>query len=233
MRYWLILLLGAAGLAPSSLLAAELLVIRSDVAELKAGAVIQSTNAVKLPAGSRVMLVAADGRTIRLAGPFAGPPEPGAESAPSSDRRLLESLRKLFAPADDERMAIGASRGPASDVWRIEVLHEGIYCVPENQAPVLSRATAADDALVEVEQPNGGPRTSVRFPPGQRIVPWPQELPVVDQARYRLRSARDSESSAIVLRLVPAALASDVHRAAWMADNGCTEQARRLMERMQ
>lgn len=58
-------------------------------------------------------------------------------------------------------------------------------------------------------------------------IPWPEKVPVVDGDSYVAKIGR--KSAKFVLHQVPDGLASDAHRAVWMAENGCADQARKLI----
>jgi hypothetical protein len=76
---------------------------------------------------------------------------------------------------------------------------------------------------------SGEGAATVAWAEGSDTAPWPAALPVVSGEKYLVRMPNRSLPNVVQLREVPADLASDAYRAVWMSENGCVEQARRLL----
>ncbi len=75
--------------APS--ISADLVVLESNVAGISAGSVIAESEQVRLEAGARLVMIAADGSTKSVRGPYSGPIGRGTANAPGALQRLTEA----------------------------------------------------------------------------------------------------------------------------------------------
>ena len=58
---------------------------------------------------------------------------------------------------------------------------------------------------------------------------WPKELTLSDGATYVARFWSEDNGEQLVTVLMPN-LGTDAHRAAWMAEHGCTRQALKVLD---
>lgn len=213
---------------------ADLVVVSSSDPSLPPGTVVTETQPVTLAEGDRATLVAADGKTIRLSGPYAGIPGGARTSAQGDDGGLVEQLSRLLEGRARPTPALGAVRklgdadAPASP-WDIAVARPGTWCVAEGVPVMIAHRRARADDTLRVTIEASGTETDVRWPRGARRVPWPDSVPIDDGATYGLRLLATDTYAFVRLTLVPADLPTDAHRAAWMADRGCRDQAVRLL----
>jgi hypothetical protein len=224
----LLLLMVFAGAAPASR-AGELVVIASTDPAVQSGSIVDGNRSLRVVAEASVVLISSTGKRIELAGPYSGVPE---ASAPKSGSRLVQSLSQLINKHahTPERLAAFRSadkRAPAArpDIWGVDIARAGTYCLRADQAVMLWWDAARASALVSL---SGGPgearEVRIRWPNGQRHLAWPQALELADGAHYLVRfRASDAGLALITLQMPP--LATDVERAAWMAEHGCTRQA--------
>ena len=96
----------ACGLPPATALASNLIVLETRGSGYKVGQAIPSDGAVKLGENERLILIASDGRTVALRGPFSGPPIKAA--AGQSDPKL--ALAALIATRSARASVVGVSR---------------------------------------------------------------------------------------------------------------------------
>jgi hypothetical protein len=219
--------LGAA-LAPAA--AKELVVTASTGATLKVGQVIDGDAVLSLPGGASVALIGADGKSIALKGPYNGKPGQGG----GDDRALVSKLAQLLGTRQAEADSVGAVRGgnshaAPSQAWVVDVEASGTVCVPSGAAPVLWRGDAANPMHMTLRRASGEGSASVSWSEGAATMPWPSDLPVVDQEKYLIRRPNRSLPNVVLLRQVPANLTNDARRAVWMDENGCQDQALRLL----
>jgi hypothetical protein len=98
----------AAACAASTVFAADLVVIDSNVATLPIGSTAPEAQAVVLSSGQSLTLIGADGSTLVVAGPYSGPLGLGASAAPGALSRLAKSR-------ESSTHVVGAIRAPSWD----------------------------------------------------------------------------------------------------------------------
>jgi hypothetical protein len=248
MRIWTVTAIAFSFLlAAQAAFAGQVVVVDSSMPALAPGKVIDADSSITLPAGARVTVVGDDGRMQTLKGPFSG--AVGARSGAGGNPAVVDTLSRLFSsPA--ETAALGTFRGAepqlggfrgagsagggadAPELWAINVQRAGEQCVPAaGGLPTLWRPDAVREATVVVQRLPDGPGGLVRFAAGSQSVPWPAGVALQD-GDYTLRDSADAWASTVSLRVVPAELEDDVRRVVWMADHGCSRQAKALLANM-
>lgn len=212
-------------------LAADIVVVASNAPALPAGQVVDSAAPLDLTAGQRVTFIAGGGKSLTRSGPYKGAAWDGAAPA---DKAFLHSLAKLASGRGKGGTTLGAVRGSAQkdeagNVWAVNVGRAGDHCVAPGTPVVLWRAAPdrAGTLLLSGMKEEG--KASVEWPAGMATAAWPQDVKLVDGAVYLARMDASPTAKRLVIRMVPANLASDAHRAVWMGDAGCTAQARLLL----
>jgi hypothetical protein len=89
-------------------MAADMVIIDSNVAALPIGSTAPEAKSVALSAGQSVTLIAPDGSTLVVAGPYSGPLGRGAADAPGALSRLSKSR-------ESSTHVVGAIRAPSWD----------------------------------------------------------------------------------------------------------------------
>jgi len=214
--------------------AAPLLVTSSDNSDIQAGDIVDSKTIVRLESGARLTLIDSDGASISLEGPYDGTPvEDGADI--SEDRTVLDSLGKLFAGGEGANtIKKGATRGASArsstiGVWQIDTGSQGDVCVPTGGAITLWRENVDKASVLTLRHKESGKSANVDWPAGVAGLNWPTALPIEDGANYLLRLKGVLIARKRTLHLVPDNLPTELHRAAWMVENGCESQARSLL----
>ncbi|MDG5494868.1 hypothetical protein [Niveispirillum sp. BGYR6] len=221
----LALLLTAATALPAA--AAELVVVESSAPALAPGQVLDSEAALSLPAGSRLVLVSADGATINLQGPFSGKPGNGAGG---SSGGVTQSLASLLSARDSDTASLGAVRAassaqPLPRPWLVDASQSGHGCLQPGAAPVLWRAATAATDLTLAPADRAWTATTP-WPAGAQDLALPADVPFADGATYLFDM--DGKSSAVTLHVAPEAVKGDRMLAAWMLAKGCERQAQAL-----
>jgi hypothetical protein len=228
---WLLSLL--AGLTQSPAAAEPLIVLKSNADNWRAGTMIDGATVLTLAEGQQLIVLSESGKEMTIAGPYSAAPLP-AKLAPSG-QSLLDSLSPLFTGTSKDETVIGAFRAPDEDretlAWTIDaaVLAERsrIVCRDGDEILRLGRPEDVGSTTVLLERLGSALRAEIIFSGDASAVPWPDVVPTDDRIRYRLTT--HNEASEFAIALLPAGLPTPAHRAAWMADHGCSLQARRLI----
>jgi hypothetical protein len=85
--------------------AADFVILESNVAGIAPGSVVAENEQIRLDQGARLVMIAADGATRAVAGPYSGPIGRAAANAPGALQRLTESQ-------PDTDHVVGAIRAP-------------------------------------------------------------------------------------------------------------------------
>ncbi len=154
----------------------------------------------------------------------------------------MGSLSRLVGGPSAASGALAVMRGSRgadpADAWAVDLVRSVNVCVRAGATPVLRRKKSRMARTLSVKALPDGAEKSVEWPAGSDRIGWPEGLALTDGGRYLARvstrkslagmSGRATETTLVVHRL-PAGLATDAHRAAWMAENGCIGQARALL----
>lgn len=217
-------------------LAAQFFVAASTAPGLARGAIIDGDEPLSLPEGARVTLIAPDGKTVTLDGPFHGPPGGGAGIG---DRELFAALSDLVSSQNASIASLGGTRGgPESvpeDPFAVVLGASGSHCVPAGQPLRLWRENTKRPSLLTIRPGNGTVQDTIEalWPEGAATMPWPEDLAPAEGVTYLIRLDSDVSTTKVVLHRVPADLPSSAHRIAWMAEHGCARQALRLLEKLE
>lgn len=222
-----------AGLTVSQAAAEPLIVLKSNADNWRVGTMIDGATILNLVEGQELTVFSESGKVMTIAGPYSAAPLP-IKLAPNG-KSLLDSLIPLFTGASKDETVIGAFRTPDEDketlAWTIDaaVLAEKsrIVCRDADETLSVGRPKGAESAIALLERVGTSSHAEIVFSGDAAAVPWPDILPAEDSIRYRLTTRGDPAEFAIAL--LPAGLPTPAHRAAWMADNGCRLQARRLI----
>ncbi len=215
--------------------AVELVVISSSAPGLKPGQIVNSGEPLQIPSGATVTLVSNSGRMISLKGPHTGPS--GFISGPTGDTRLISSLSGLLSGSAKDTASLGTMRAvglppPPTDPWVLDVGKSGDHCVPAKGPVTLWRAKSTGKKIFSLKNLSDRTQSRTAWPAGASTLKWPQNVRLKDGGRYLARFKRSRAARKFILHLVPDHLPSDAHKAAWMAEKGCGNQAKRLLSRL-
>jgi len=206
--------------------AAEAVVVEASGIALAPGTSLDGAAPLTLAVGQSVTLVTADGRTIKLSGPFGGPPVPGGEPAPGS---VSASLTGLFASRAADTSSVGALRGrdrqpPVPEPWVVDVDHGGDRCIAEDIPVVFwRRKTLAADGVMTVSPADRSWSARAVWPAGTSRLGMPPALALTSSHAYAVQL--DGAEVAITIHRIPRTVRTDAARAAWMLTVGCEAQA--------
>ena len=211
--------------------AREFVILDSTVPELASGRFLDGTKPLVLAVGGRVTLMAGDGTVATLQRPFSGIPDDGVSAA--DGRGVLAALARLIlgtpAPPRVVSFTRGGPGGGPPEVWAVDVLRTGTYCAVEGTVPRLWRRNRANAESVEMKALPEGAEVAFAWPAGAETVGWPEGLTLKDKGEYLVERDTSPTAAWVTMRVVPADLPNKGRRVAWMADAGCTRQARQLL----
>lgn len=213
-------------------MAARMIVIDARAGSLKPGMSVESTSALTLKEGERVTLIAPDGKTVALRGPFSGPPATRAGAAANP----RQALAALVSTRNSRASSIGAVRAGAgavklSDPWLIDISRPGPRCLREGMAPIWWRPDATASQPFVVFPIDRSWRADFIWSPGQSQLQAPRLQKLEGQTMFIVRS--DGQELAVGLNIIPKDIEDDLIVASWMLEKGCIPQADALLARLQ
>ena len=225
------LVLLALALGAHGALAGQLVVVDSTAPGFVSGQVLDGSEPVELAAGTRITVIAEDGTVKTEEGPFSGRLE--SSGSAKGGRSVVGSLSRLIGGGSAASKTIGAMRASPRreppDPWAVDVFRPGIHCAIEGTVPRLWRHNPARAMTLVMKTLPYGAKVATDWPAGVAAIDWPEGLALEDGVAYLARKAKGMTATRVTLRLVPADLPSAAHRVAWMADAGCTRQAKALL----
>lgn len=229
-----------------AVLAEDLVVIESEKApELGLGAMIADGKSIDLPAGAKVVLVGASGKTVSLAGPYSGTPSAGT---PKGNSKLVMALASLVQGKSEETGFVGATRRlpwrtklvkTEADVLALDAELKETQCViepdPKQVVMLLDPAKDGRAEKVTVMSVETGAAAELKWPAKVMAMKWPSSLPFEDGNTYLIdipqqADPRQSSLSQFTVKVLPKTAANSVVRATQLIEAGCMEQARLMVE---
>jgi len=215
-------------------ISADLLVLDADAESgLDAGAIIDGRNLLDLPSGSEVVLLAADGKILRLSGPLDGPPmtEPAGGAAVDPERlrilsRLIQDRRSEAGVGGPVRSGEVTSALP--NPWAVNVHRDGPACARPDRI-IFWRVDAQARGRLTIDMNAGGKKARLPWLGGQALLPVPASI-FSDGRTYRIDL--DGESSELTVHIPQIAGNSAIDWAVWMAQVGCKVQALAMIDAM-
>ena len=218
-------LLGAAAVAAlgcglASGARAEAVVVASSAPGYVQGQLVADGQAVRLPDGANATLLFANGRLLRLRGPYDGIPGEMADSAASA----------RAGPVDDRFMQsdLGAARALGNPLeaaleraLAIDPSVPGVQCVRAGSPPTLRRPAESGLDGMLLQDTAAGKRAAVSWS-GTGSAPWPQSLPLADGADIAALRPDGTPIGTLHVRLVDATAGAAL--AVGMASAGCAGQ---------
>ena len=220
----------------------ELVVLETTAGHYDAGDIILTGAGIRLNPNESVVLMSASGKLVELTGPFSGLPEGKAPD----QFDLRGALHQLVRADFDEPVRMGAVRGATTDPeelqptslpldsrispWPVHIGIPGAQCVVEDHRVSYWREAPIAPMELSIQLLSDGRDVTVPWSAETHELAWPQELPLVDGETYLLRPGNTLRSTSIRIVTIPARVKqTDRTAAAWLAANGCVQQARILM----
>jgi len=237
---WVVLGLTALLCSVGMAVAGQMVVLNSTKAGLVSGAIIDGEKPLELKQGERLQLVDQGGTVHDLFGPYNAVPSKG--QAAGEDQGFLTALSSLTKGGGTETQALGAFRkapsfgGPPPQAQaimsQIVIQKSGVSCVKAALHPKLVLPVSPSAKPLHVILKGKGKSTAVEWKEGTVEHAWPEQMPLMDNARYTLELSEKvdgMDKMQVTVHLIPENMASIAHTAVWMADRKCMDQARRLI----
>lgn len=217
------------GAGTSGAVAGQVVILSSTTAEYSPGSIVDGTSTVSLPGGGLLMFNDATGATRTLTGPYTGTIEQSSDGG-AQGAGVLASLSRLVVSRAEEQAKLGAIRALPSNLARevnvVSVARSAVQCAANGEPVRLWRPeTLRGDSRITMTDIETGAASEVLWQGTDASLYWPEDLPIRDGGRYRLKLDLAPRPVEITLRLVPVAIDAPAVTAAWMADAGCRRQA--------
>ena len=226
MRRTLLPAIACALLAAGAASAEPLTVVEARGIGLQPGSTIDSAKPLLLKQGQHVTLISNTGATLAIDGPYNAPP-----SAGGSGKSLGATLAALGTERNARTGEAGVTRGAKTAVlpepWLFDVTHSGNVCLQEQTQPTFWRPDAKTAVSLVVMPVDRSWKSQANWPSGMDRVQVTTDVPMHGGAAYVVNYA--GTEYALAVNTVPASLANDDMRAAWMMQKGCEAQAEALL----
>jgi hypothetical protein len=221
-----LLALTAALLAAGTAHAANLIVVEARGIALKPGTQVDDSKPLSLKQGQHVTLISTAGATLSIDGPYNAPP-----SAGGSGRSLGTTLAALGTEHNARTGEAGVTRGGTfntlPDPWLVDVTRSGNVCLREGTQPVFWRPDAKTPVVLTVMPVDRSWKSKGDWAAGSSRITVTTDVPMHGGAAYVVNYG--GSDYALAVATVPAGLANDSMRAAWMVQKGCDAQADALV----
>jgi hypothetical protein len=224
-RAWAVLVVGTALLGAQAS-AAELVVVEARGLTLKPGQVVDDGQRLTLQKGDEITLVDESGAVIKLRGPYDAAPNAGSGSGVDISNALA------VLSTGGSQSAMGVVRAKVENVtlpdpWVIDVTHSGKACVRPGTSVVFWRQQSAGAAKLRITPVDRTWRAESEWPAGTSELAAPAMFPFTDRQTYVFDLG--GQTATVTLVHVPASLATDRMRAAWMLQKNCLNQTKALV----
>jgi hypothetical protein len=210
----------------------ELVVVDAKGIDLAPGAKVDGTKVLQLAAGARVTLIAADGRTVKLRGPYEEAPAPAAGQTAS----MGDALKNLMNQRGAGTAQLGVVRAAGDAVelpepWLVDIARSGARCLPAEGTAVLWGPRFAEAADLAIAPADRSWRARGQWPAGAERLALSARIPLADGGSYVFEVGGNPAN--VTFHRLPAGFADPVLQAAWMIEKGCEDQARALAREAQ
>jgi len=211
--------------------AADLVVVEARGIALKPGDMIDDTKPFVLREGQHVTLIAVNGSTVKLDGPYDKTAAAGEEGGDASMSVALNALMTQSAARTEAGVVrAGLTHVALPEPWLMNVSRNGNVCLRQGERPVFWRETLRGKGDLSVIPGDNSWKAQATWPAGEAELVVHGTMPVEGGGTYRV--TLDGNEADITVNIIPAELRSDAMRAAWMAHVGCEAQAEALVKAM-
>ncbi|MDQ5908553.1 MAG: hypothetical protein QG599_644 [Pseudomonadota bacterium] len=219
------LLLSGASLAQ----AGQWLVIDAEGTTLTPGTLLTEQQKVALSEGARLTLLAENGETLKLDGPYSG--VPGQKSAAGSDGKNLAAIASLLQGHSKPTTTLGVLRSGSrrtAPPGAVDVDRPGKQCLSRDPV-VLWRGNATTQESMTLMDASGKMLANLPWPMGEAELTVPADY-FQDGQSYQIQHG--SRQASWQVRKASQSMDNLVATAAWMADSGCQAQALAVLQEL-
>ena len=206
--------------------AENLIVVEARGIGVKPGTSVDSTKPLVLKQGQHVTLISTSGATLTIDGPYDKPPSAGGQGR-SVGATLAGLATERTARTGEAGVTRGTTFNALPDAWLVDVTHSGSVCLQENHEPVFWRPDPASASSLLVMPADHSWKSQAVWPAGMDRLKVTTDVPVHGGASYVIKF--NGSDYSLSVNTIPASLANDSMRAAWMLDKGCEAQAEALL----
>jgi hypothetical protein len=212
--------------------AGQLVVVSdSDAIGFKRGTVLDDGATIKVPAGSRLVLIDSGGHGVTIRGPFDGGVHAATPAAPE-DRSVLTAVQNILE--GPTRNSVGAVRDAGDDVHPadaryVDLTRSGTDCVAQDRPIELWRPPPDKRTTLFLTRLSTGEHAEVDWPSGTATMTWPSDVRAVDGEAYQVSLQGTLNKSRVVLRFVTYG-SSSIETAKRLADLDCRGQAVTMLQ---
>jgi hypothetical protein len=231
-------LLAVLAMSAAAAAKADLLIVSSDVAALKAGSQLSDADRLDLPAGVKVRVLLPSGKTQLLTGPVSG-----FVRDITKGERMAEGIwskaKDLFETGGIDQSKMGAVRSfkpppkPVSSAfaWNmVPASASGPVCVEKGAKILIERADGDKSPDLIVVDAGANTRATVAFSDGTRQADWPAGVALKPDATYQLVPS-GGRLRQITLRLVDKAMTDEKSALQALLERDCRTQAKAWLGR--
>ncbi|HUZ72331.1 MAG TPA: hypothetical protein VMU87_05045 [Stellaceae bacterium] len=207
--------------------AEDMVVVAARGIALEPGQKIDATKPLKLVEGQHITLIALNGLTFKLDGPFDKAPASvgGAGAAPEAIAALLTQQGPRTGEAGVTRS--GASVANLPDPWVLDVSRTGTVCLLQDHRPIFWRPSSAQATRLSVMPADRSWKAEATWPAGSNELIPARDIAIHPNSVFFI-ALGGGEEAAVSVSFVPKDLDNDAMRVAWLADQGCEAQAEAL-----
>ncbi len=222
-----------AGVVASRAAAEQAVVVASTAPGYAQGQLVADGAAVSVPDGANALFLFANGRMLRVKGPFDGPLDRMPDASGWSGVGSLVGGERFFQTDLGAARAVGSPMQKGEEeVFIIDPGRAGAQCVKSGGTVLLRKP--ADPALVPatLREESGGTAATLRWDKGD-AVPWPRELAMTDGGAFSVAGADGRTRHSMTLRVIAAdglGAGQGAELAVRLAGAGCAAQAAALLD---
>lgn len=225
-----LLLLAGGGLLLGATLAeaGQWVVIDATGTKLTPGTLLTEKQKVTLAEGERLTLLADDGQTLKLTGPYSG--VPGEKGSAGGGGKNLVAIASLLQGHSQPASSLGALRAVSRKTpppGAVEVDRSGPRCLATD--PVMFwRSNATAQEAVMLTDAGGKTLASLSWPMGEAQLAVAAEY-FADGQTYWIQR-RSAPAVKLEVRKAAQLVENPAELAAWMAESGCQAQALSVLQ---
>lgn len=207
--------------------AAQWVVVSADQSTLQPGSLLDGTKPLKLAAGAQVTLLAENGKTLKLTGPYTG--IPAGDAGKGAGANDLQAIASLLQGHRESASTLGVMRGfegNDGNLPPIDADTSGVRCLSTDPV-VFWRDKIAKAEEVKLIDDQGRIIATFTWPARQAELPVPASH-FVDGERYLLK--RGDKEIRLLIHKNEGPATNPTALAAWMAQKGCEAQAIALLQ---